>query len=144
MPSLAKSLLLGVGLSQLAYAADGTVTFFRNRDCTGTEMWTGHTGSGTNIARGGDLHEALSFSYSGYFRLGIWDGPTVGSSKQCAYCSNNHADHSGGGCININTGYGPNYVFMNEQNNNPSDLPCRNFLMRCPFPVPPGNGLEAQ
>lgn len=101
MPSLVKSLLLGVGLSQLAYAADGTVTVFRNRDCTGTAMWTGKVGGGTNIVRGGDLHEALSFSYSGYFRLGIWDGTNVGSSKQCAYCSNYHADHSGGGCINV-------------------------------------------
>ncbi|KAL1615619.1 hypothetical protein SLS54_008886 [Diplodia seriata] len=146
MVNLLNTILVGAGLYQLAHAAaEGSVTVFRGRDCTGDEMWTGKTGPDSDAKiDGGDLHEALSFSYSGYFRLNIWDGTTFGSSKQCSYCSNGHSDHSGGGCVNIETGFGPNYVSMNRQDNSPSDLPCRNFMQRCPFPVPPGNGLEAQ
>ncbi|KAK0637989.1 hypothetical protein DIS24_g10268 [Lasiodiplodia hormozganensis] len=144
MVNFVSTILLGLSAFQLAYAADGTVTFFRDRDCKGTNMWEGKVGKGTDQrVSGPDLHEALSFSYSGYFNMIIATSSKF-DSKTCSYCSNNHEDHHEGGCININTGFGPNYVALMKVGNDPADLPCRNFLNRCDFPVPPGNGLEKQ
>lgn len=100
MLGFVKSVILSVGLYQLASAADGTVTLYSDRDCKGTAMWTGNVGSKSRVV-GGDQHEAVSFSYSGYFRLNLWDGSTIGSSKQCAYCSDYHEDRHEGGCINV-------------------------------------------
>ncbi|KAL1623906.1 hypothetical protein SLS56_008101 [Neofusicoccum ribis] len=144
MVGIVSSIILGLSALQLAFAADGKVTFYRDVDCKGTNMWDGHVGSdtGTRVSNS-DLKEALSFSYSGYFNMIIATSSKF-DSKTCSYCSNHHEDHHEGGCININTGFGPNYVALLKVGNDPSDFPCRNYLNSCPFPVPPGNGLEKQ
>lgn len=101
MVGLVQSILLSLSVFQLAYAADGTVTFYRDIDCKGTNMWEGHVGSGTgNRDTVENLDEALSFSYSGYFNLNIAAGSEF-NAKTCSYCSNNHEDHHDGGCVNV-------------------------------------------
>ncbi|KAJ4346516.1 uncharacterized protein N0V89_010446 [Didymosphaeria variabile] len=77
----------------------------------------------------------------------IFDQPT------CAYCANYYTKNvgtvddgchpdDGQKCVNIDTGFGIGHVkLIAEGSPSPADIPCRNHLNQCGFPVPPGNGF---
>jgi hypothetical protein len=76
---------------------------------------------------------------------------TIFSQPTCAYCANYYTRSGdctvgdGQKCVNIDTGWGPGHaelIAVGERS--PADIPCRNFLINCDFPVPPGNGFCAQ
>lgn len=130
-------------LSALAAAKPGKVVLYDTAGCTGKELWTGEVDNDPISPSNDEINAARSFKYEGYFSLLVAKNHLL-NDHTCGYCSNGHADHSGGGCQDINTGWPLNEGRIVPESNDPSDLPCRNYLINCPFPVPPGNGLEDQ
>lgn len=130
-------------LSALAAAKPGKVVLYDTAGCEGKELWTGEVDHDPISPSNDEINAARSFKYEGYFSLLVAKNHLL-NDHTCGYCSNYHEDHSGGGCQDINTGWPLNEGRIVPETNDPSDIPCRNYLINCPFPVPPGNGLEDQ
>jgi hypothetical protein len=151
-------LVLGAALLSVAAQA-AEVTFFTGSDCNQNDK-LGDTISVPDES--GNVEWAIfndakpvSMLVVGYATVLLGaETSTVFDQATCAYCANYYtlpgsgdgcAVDDGQKCVNINTGFGPGsaeLIAIGEPG--PQNIPCRNYLNQCDFPVPPGNGFCAQ